>query len=69
MNPTIKLELSNEALAVIGAALGNHPYRVAAPVIAELQRQIDAQAPKPAGMGNGSFTVEPVPTEDAKSVN
>lgn len=39
----IKIELSNEMLTVIAAALGNHPFRQAAPVVSELQRQIDAQ--------------------------
>ena len=38
-----KLELSDKHLAVIGAALGKAPYDVAAPVIAEIQKQINAQ--------------------------
>lgn len=42
----IKLELSQEMLAIIASALGNHPYRMAAPVVAEIQRQIDSQIPK-----------------------
>ena len=42
----LKLELSEQHVAIIGQALGNSPYNVAAPVIAELQRQIDAQKPK-----------------------
>jgi hypothetical protein len=40
--------------AVISEALGNMPYRIAAPVIEELQRQLDAQRAE---------------KEDAKEVN
>lgn len=36
-------ELSEQMTAVIVNALGNHPYRESAPVIAELQRQINRQ--------------------------
>lgn len=39
----IKLELSEQHIAVIGQALGQAPYNVAAPVIAELQKQINEQ--------------------------
>lgn len=39
----IKLELSVEMLAVIGQALGQSPYSVAAPVIAEIQKQVNGQ--------------------------
>lgn len=42
----LKFELSPQMLSVISQALGNAPYSVAAPVVAELQRQINAQAPK-----------------------
>jgi len=41
-----KLELSQAMIAVIGEALSNAPYKVAAPVLAEIQKQIDAQVPK-----------------------
>lgn len=37
------LELSEQMVAIIGEALAQLPYKIAAPVIAELQRQIDAQ--------------------------
>lgn len=39
----MKLDLTQEHLQIIGAALGEMPYRVAAPVIAEINRQIAAQ--------------------------
>lgn len=39
----IKLELTPQMLNVISQALGNSPYAVAAPVVAELQRQINEQ--------------------------
>lgn len=39
----LKLELTEQQVAVIGEALSAAPYRVVAPVIAELQKQIDAQ--------------------------
>lgn len=38
-----KLELSEQMLQVIGNALGAAPYNVAAPVVAELQKQVSAQ--------------------------
>ena len=43
MEPTMKLELTQEQLQIIGAALSDLPYRVAAPVLAEINRQIAAQ--------------------------
>lgn len=42
-----KLELSEQMLDVISRALGNTPYAIAAPVVAELQKQIAAQQQKP----------------------
>lgn len=39
----LKFELSEQMVAVIGAALGKAPYDAVATVIAELQRQINAQ--------------------------
>lgn len=44
-----KIELSEEHLRVIADALGNAPFRLAAPVVSELQRQIREQQPKPNG--------------------
>ena len=43
----MKLELTQEQLQIIGAALNELPYRVAAPLIAEINRQLAAQQPKP----------------------
>lgn len=43
-----KLEISLQTLEVISRALGNMPYTIAAPVIAELQKQVNAQQPVPA---------------------
>ena len=43
----LKFELSEQHIQIIGAALGAQPYDRVAPVIAELQRQInEAQKPK-----------------------
>ena len=39
----LKFELSEQHIQIIGAALGAQPYDAAAPVIAELQKQINAQ--------------------------
>lgn len=39
----LKLELSQEMINVIGQALGNAPYNIAAPVIAELHKQLNSQ--------------------------
>lgn len=39
----LKFELSNEMVDIIGKALHDAPYRVAAPVIAEMQKQINEQ--------------------------
>lgn len=52
-NTMVKLELSTEMIAVIAAALGNHPYRQAAPVIAAIQRQFDAQTQSAKPSSNG----------------
>lgn len=45
-------DLSDQMTMVVIAALGNHPYREAAPVIAEMQRQANAQQ-RPVMPGNG----------------
>jgi hypothetical protein len=64
----VKLELSEQMVAVIGASLGNAPYRDSAPVIAEMQRQIDAQNPNRAT--NGPAGMPPfVSTERPKNAN
>lgn len=39
----MKLDLTQEQMQIIGAALAELPYRVAAPVIDEINRQIAAQ--------------------------
>lgn len=38
-----KLKLSREMVAVIGQALAKAPYETSAPVIAELQKQVNEQ--------------------------
>ena len=43
MMQTITLTLTPQHLAAISEALGLLPYRVAAPVVADLQAQINAQ--------------------------
>ena len=47
MGSAMKLDLSEEHLHVIGAALAELPYKVAAPVIMEMNRQIMAQMEPP----------------------
>ena len=39
----LKLELSEQMVAIIGEALSAQPYKIVAPVLNELQKQIDAQ--------------------------
>ena len=39
----VNLKLTEDHLRIIGAALSEMPYRVAAPVLAEINRQIAAQ--------------------------
>lgn len=39
----IKLELSNEMVQVIGNALADAPFKHAAPVITEIQKQVNDQ--------------------------
>lgn len=39
----MKLDLTEEHLQIIGAALSEMPYRVAAPVIAEINKQLAEQ--------------------------
>lgn len=41
----IKLELPDQMVAIIGECLGNGPHKIVAPVITEIQKQIDAQQP------------------------
>ena len=41
----IKLELSEAHFNIIVETLGNAPYRVAAPVLAELGKQVQEQRP------------------------
>lgn len=43
-----ELKLNEQDVAVIGEALGNLPYRVAAPVVARMNAQITAQTRKAA---------------------
>ena len=51
----LKFELTEQQVAVIGKALGAQPYDLAAPVIAELQKQIAAQQkPKEPGELKGA---------------
>lgn len=39
----IKLELTEQMINIIGKALGSQPYELVAPVITELQKQINEQ--------------------------
>ncbi len=50
----LKFELTEEHVAVLGRALDQMPYAVAAPVVAEMQRQINAQ-----------LSTTPAPAKDA----
>ena len=43
MGVMIKLELSEQHFNIIVETLGNAPYRVAAPVLAELSKQVQEQ--------------------------
>jgi hypothetical protein len=54
----IKLELSEQMVAIVGEALGNVPFKIAAPVIAEIQKQIEAQRPKTNGKAEFSEAVD-----------
>jgi len=40
---TFKFELNQDMTNVVSVALGELPYKVSAPVIAEMQKQINAQ--------------------------
>lgn len=59
------LTLTDQQLQIIGAALSELPYRVAAPVIAEINRQIAAQqeeaasAPPPGARCSASHPTPP----------
>ncbi len=52
-----KLELTEQMTMIIATALGNHPYREAAPVIVELQRQINMQQAARASNGGAEINV------------
>ena len=41
----LKFEFSEHAVQVIADALGEMPYRIAAPIMSDMQRQIQAQRP------------------------
>lgn len=43
----INLSLSPEMIVIIGKALGAQPYDTVAPVVAEMQKQINAQQNRP----------------------
>ncbi len=43
----LKFELSEQTVATIGQILGKAPYEVVAPILAEMQKQIDAQKNPP----------------------
>ena len=58
----IRLELTEQQVAVIGAALGNYAYRDAAPVIQAMQTQIDAQQPAVPPMNGGKPAQKPNPS-------
>lgn len=57
-----KLVISKEMLIVISDALGNGPFRVVAPVMAELQRQIREQELKSNGQDDRRGKWHPKPT-------
>ena len=44
---TLTLTLTDQQMQIIGAALAELPYRIPAPLMAEIERQITAQQPKP----------------------
>ncbi len=52
-------ELSDQMTMVVIQALGNHPYKDAAPVIIEMQRQANAQRMP---QGNGKPDQPELPT-------
>jgi hypothetical protein len=53
----VKIELSRASLAAIASGIMKLPYEMAAPLLNDLQRQLDAQTPKAAA---------PAPAPDAK---
>lgn len=57
-----KLELNEQQIAILGQIIGKAPYEVAAPLITEMQKQIDAQQPK----GNGAMQVGVPQQQDAQ---
>ena len=48
-----KLELSEDMMNIIVQALANAPYRVAAPVLNEIQKQVNEQQSKPESVLRG----------------
>lgn len=43
----LKFELTQQQVQIIAAALGELPFKHAQPVLAELQKQVDAQQVEP----------------------
>lgn len=60
----LKFELSEQMVQIIGQALGAAPYQAVKPIIDELQRQIDAQKPRPNG-GGEPFSLTSVESDAA----
>ena len=53
-----KFDLTQQQLHTIAVGLGELPYKHSAPLLAELQKQFDAQQPKPEEPGTKAVVLE-----------
>jgi hypothetical protein len=60
----LKFEFSEQMTRQIAEALENMPYRFAAPILAEMQKQISAQQKEKTAQGNGRESALPPRTDD-----
>lgn len=56
----LKFELSEQMVAAMARVLSSGPYNVVAPILEELQKQINAQAPSRAPTNGDGTAVEAV---------
>jgi hypothetical protein len=65
-----KFEFSEQHTREIAAVLEGAPYRVAAPILAEMQKQISAQQKQSSAQGNGKENLAPLhKTDETQSAN
>lgn len=60
----VKVDVTRADLQVIGQGIMKLPYETAAPILIELQKQLEAQTPKPEAPGGTGAVVPTAKAED-----